>query len=46
MIIIAAPTHTPAEKIFPIAWQELKAMDKTISAKKDLIKGIVINQRM
>jgi len=42
MITIVAPTQTPAEKIFPIAWQEVKATDKRISAKKDLIKGIVI----
>lgn len=43
IITIAAPTHTPAEKIFPIAWQELKVTDKRINAINDLIKDIVIN---
>ena len=42
IITITTPTHTPAEKISPIAWHEFNSIDKRITVIVDLIADIVI----
>jgi hypothetical protein len=40
IITIVIPTHTPAEKISPIAWHEFKTIDKRRIKMENLITDI------